>query len=102
MLVKVGKLIILVDFIVLDMEENQDIPIIFGRPFLAIGNAVINVPKGELSLEVENEKAIFDVFRALKDPSKSKSCYEIITVATSVIGKNPLKVIEHPKEPNKA
>ena len=28
MLIKVGKLIILVDFIVLDMEEDQDIPII--------------------------------------------------------------------------
>ncbi|KAL5572277.1 hypothetical protein UlMin_021874 [Ulmus minor] len=34
-LVKVGKLIFSVDFIVLDMEEDKDIPIILGRPFLA-------------------------------------------------------------------
>ena len=65
-----------------------------------MGNAVINIPKGELSLEVESEKAIFNVFRSLKDPSKYESCYEIITVDTSV--KNPLKVTKHPKEPNKA
>ena len=56
MLVKVGKLIIPVDFIVLDIEEDQDIPIILGQPFLAMGNVVINISKGELSLNVENEK----------------------------------------------
>ena len=51
-LVKVDKLIFPADFIVLDMEEDKDIPIILGRPFLATGNAIINVPKGELSLQV--------------------------------------------------
>ena len=49
-MVKVGKLIILAGFIVFDIEEDQDITIIFGRPFLAIGNVVINVQRGELSL----------------------------------------------------
>ena len=32
---KVDKLILPVDFIILDMEENKDLPIILGRPFLA-------------------------------------------------------------------
>ena len=36
-LVKVDKFIFLEDFIVLDMEEDKEIPIILGRPFLAIG-----------------------------------------------------------------
>ncbi|KAL0440346.1 UNVERIFIED_CONTAM: hypothetical protein Slati_2517600 [Sesamum latifolium] len=34
-LVKVGKFIIPVDFIVLDMEEDKNMPLILGRPFLA-------------------------------------------------------------------
>ncbi|KAL0409370.1 UNVERIFIED_CONTAM: hypothetical protein Sradi_1871400 [Sesamum radiatum] len=34
-LVKVGKFIIPVDFIVLDMEEDVNMPLILGRPFLA-------------------------------------------------------------------
>ena len=42
-LVKVEKLIFPVDFIVLDMEEDQDISIILGRPFLATGRTLINV-----------------------------------------------------------
>ena len=36
-LVKVDKFIFLVDFIVLDMEEDKEVPIILGNPFLAIG-----------------------------------------------------------------
>ena len=33
--VKVDKFIFLADFVVLDMEEDSDIPIILGKPFLA-------------------------------------------------------------------
>ena len=42
-LVKVDKFIFLEAFIVLDMEEDKGIPIILGRPFLAIGRAMIDV-----------------------------------------------------------
>ena len=42
-LVKVDKFIFLADFIVLDMEEDKEIPIILGRPFLATDRAMIDV-----------------------------------------------------------
>ena len=42
-LVKVDKFIFPADFIVLDMEEDKEIHIILGRPFLAISRAVIDV-----------------------------------------------------------
>ena len=69
---------------------------------MATGNAITKVLKGELSLEVENEKVTINVFRALKDPPKSESCCEIITVDMSIIQKNPFKTTKHPKEPDKA
>ena len=43
MLVKVDKFIFLIDFIVLDMEEDREIPIILGRLFLVAGKAMIDV-----------------------------------------------------------
>ncbi|XP_061352399.1 uncharacterized protein LOC133297303 [Gastrolobium bilobum] len=43
--VKVDKFILPADFIILDYEADVDVPIILGRPFLAIGGAVINVQK---------------------------------------------------------
>ncbi|XP_061358546.1 uncharacterized protein LOC133307252 [Gastrolobium bilobum] len=58
-LVKVDKFIIPVDFVILDIEENSTIPMIFGRPFLATSGALIDVPKRELILRVDGEQAIF-------------------------------------------
>lgn len=51
-LVKVEKFIFLVDFIVLDYEVDLEVPIIFSRTFLAIGRALIDVQKGELTMRV--------------------------------------------------
>ena len=42
-LVKVDKFIFPTNFIVLDIEEDNEIPIILGRQFLAIGRAMIDV-----------------------------------------------------------
>ncbi|XP_042980033.1 uncharacterized protein LOC122310217 [Carya illinoinensis] len=42
-LVKVDKFIFLADFIVLDMEKNEEIPFILGQPFLAMGRTLIDV-----------------------------------------------------------
>ena len=42
-LVKVDKFTFPVDFIVLDMEEDKEILIILGRPFVATGREMIDV-----------------------------------------------------------
>ncbi|XP_062074960.1 uncharacterized protein LOC133778968 [Humulus lupulus] len=55
-LVKVDKFIFPADLIILDMEEDENIMIILGRPFLATGRALIDVQNGELKLKFEQEK----------------------------------------------
>ena len=42
-LIKVDKFIFLANFIVLDMEEDQEITLILGQPFLATGRTLIDV-----------------------------------------------------------
>ena len=44
-LVKVGKFIFPVDFVVINMEEDKQIPLLLSRPFLAIGAALTDVKK---------------------------------------------------------
>ncbi|XP_057444162.1 uncharacterized protein LOC130736342 [Lotus japonicus] len=68
-LVRVDKFIFYVDFVILDIEEDSRVPLILGRPFLATGNAKINVAKGLLSLKVGDEKVKLSVFRTLKHPN---------------------------------
>ena len=70
-LVKVDKFIFPADFIVLDMEEDKEIPIILGRPFLATGRAMIDVQRGELKLRVQDEEVKFNVFEAVRHPAES-------------------------------
>ncbi|KAA3486624.1 protein kinase 2B, chloroplastic-like [Gossypium australe] len=54
--VKVDKFIFPVDFVILDMDEDIEVPMISGRPFLAIARIVINVGSGELVLNIGDEK----------------------------------------------
>jgi len=61
-LVKVDKFIFLVDFIVLEMEEDREIPLILGRPFLATGRALIDLEQGKLTLRIGSEEVNFNVF----------------------------------------
>ncbi|XP_075492502.1 uncharacterized protein LOC142530556 [Primulina tabacum] len=83
-LVKVDKFIFPADFVVLDMEEDIEMPLTLGRPFLATGKALIDVQEGKLRLRVGEEEITFDVFNALKHTLHSDSCYRIDAVAALV------------------
>ena len=65
-LTKVGKFVILSDFVVLEIEEDLEIPILFGRPFLMTAGAIIDIRKGKITFEVDNEHMEFDVFKIMK------------------------------------
>ncbi|XP_010248084.1 PREDICTED: uncharacterized protein LOC104591013 [Nelumbo nucifera] len=69
-LVKVDKFIFPIDFIVLDMEEDVDVPLIIGRPFLAIGKETVEVQQEQLSLRIQDEEVIFKIPDAMKHASK--------------------------------
>ena len=83
-LVKEDKFIFPADFIILDMEEDKEIPIILGRPFLATGRAMIDVQRGELKLRVQNDEVKFNVFEAVRHPAESDACFMIESVEAIV------------------
>ena len=58
-LIKVEKFVFPVDFVVINMEEDKQVPLLLGRPFLATGAALIDVKKGELTrLEMKRYTSI--------------------------------------------
>ena len=79
-LVKVDKFIFPADFIILDMREDKEVPIILRRPFLATGKAMIDVQKGELRLRVQEEEVTFNVFNAIKYPHDNDSCFRVVVL----------------------
>ena len=85
-LVKVDKFIFPVYFIVLGMEEDKEIPIILGKPFLATGGALIDVQKGELKLRALEDEITFHVFRPMKLPD------DYLNKDTSIL--NPKEILQ--------
>ena len=88
-LVKVDKFIFPSDFIVLEMEEEKEISIILGRPFLATNKVMIDVQKGELKLRVRDDEVRFSVFNAIRHPAESDACFmieELEAIMPSQIG----------------
>ena len=64
-LVKVGKFIFPVDFVVMKMEEENQVPLLLGRAFLVAGATLIDLKKGELTLRVGNEVVYFNLDKSL-------------------------------------
>ncbi|GKC40671.1 reverse transcriptase domain-containing protein, partial [Tanacetum coccineum] len=60
-LIKVDKLVLPIDFVILDMPEDSRILIILGRPFLATTRAMINVFNKKITLRVGDDEVIFNM-----------------------------------------
>ena len=94
-LVKVDKFIFPVDFVILDMEENQEVPLILGRPFLAIGRALIDVQKGELILRVNKEEVMFNIYQAMRFPKDPSTCFRVDVLLRRCASKSPRTMYHH-------
>ena len=58
----------------MDIEEDVEIPLILGRPFMVTAKCVMDMGKGNLEMSVEDQKATFNLFEANEHPGNSKTC----------------------------
>jgi len=65
-LVKVRQFTFPVDFVIMDIEEDAEIPLILGRPFMLTTNCVVDMGKGDLEMGIDDQNIIFDLFDAQK------------------------------------
>ncbi|XP_021728387.1 uncharacterized protein LOC110695466 [Chenopodium quinoa] len=83
---RVGKFIIPVDFVVLDIDEDSTIPIILGRPFLATSVALIVVKSAKISLTIGDEGVEFNLNESMKYPSSSLENFMRVKILDNLIG----------------
>ena len=76
--IKVGKFIFLVDFVVIDIEKDKQVPLLLGRPFLSTGVALIDMKKGKLTLRVGDEVVHFNLNHSLKQPEFDNTDCKIV------------------------
>ena len=94
-LVKVEKLYYPVDFVVLDTEPIENgpnhMPIILGRPFLAIANAIINCRNGVMQLTFGNMTLELNIFH-LNNKHKLVETENQVTDEVCSVGQNAGKL----------
>lgn len=88
--VRVREYFVPIDFMIIDIDEDCQIPIILGRPFLARVGAIIDVQRGKLTFELCNEKIGFILANLLKNPSlKDPLC--LVDLFNGCVQENPLE-----------
>lgn len=85
MLVKVDKFIFSVDFIILEVNEEVEAPLILSHPFLATSKALIDVNDGQMVLQVGEEKFVLKLHRAMRHSSSEYDTCFSIDVTNDVI-----------------
>ncbi|XP_014489928.1 uncharacterized protein LOC106752710 [Vigna radiata var. radiata] len=76
-LVKVDKFLFHVDFVIIEIEEDVDVPLILGRPFMKTARVLIYVENDKLNVRVQDEEVNFDVFEDVSHPNDGKTCFHL-------------------------
>ena len=79
-LVKVEKFIFYVNFVMMDMEENEEVPLILGRYFIKTARIINDVNKENLKVRSQDDKVTFNFnfFYDLKNFNAEKKCLKKI------------------------
>ncbi|XP_029130247.1 uncharacterized protein LOC109813542 [Cajanus cajan] len=77
LLVKVDKFLFLVDFVVMDIEEDSEVPLILGRPFMKTAKVIIDVDDGKLKVRLQDDEVNFNIFEAMKHPNDKKDYFRV-------------------------
>ncbi|KAK5826054.1 hypothetical protein PVK06_020960 [Gossypium arboreum] len=83
-LVKIDKFIYPADFVVLDMDEDKEVPLILGRPFLATPRTIINVGIGELTLRAEDDTITLQAHDSVKTSKTQDNAMKLADDKTNI------------------
>ncbi|XP_050893918.1 uncharacterized protein LOC127100704 [Lathyrus oleraceus] len=97
-LVKIDNFVFLVDFVILEMPKDEEIPLILGIPFLEMGRCLINIEEGTMLLKVYDEELKIDVQNIMryKDDICTNHTIEVLDQVTTY--DNPLHTPHSPLE----
>ncbi|GKA17577.1 ribonuclease H-like domain-containing protein [Tanacetum coccineum] len=85
-LVRIGKFIFPIDFIILDIPEDDDVPLILGRPFLSTAHSKIDVFKRKITLRAGEEKVVFKSIKPATSIIKRVFMIKSLDSKTKLIG----------------
>jgi len=91
-LVRVKHFIFLADFVVIDIEEDADIPLILGRTFMSTASCVVEMGKKKLQMAIEDQQISFDMFHEEKALLDQNVCLKVNVIEEKRLEKKVLEV----------
>ena len=91
-LVKVKYLIFPVDFMVMDIEEDSDIHLILGHPFMSTASCVVDMGKRKLQMAIEDQQISFNMFHEEKTLPDQNVCLKVNVMEEKRLEKKVLEV----------
>lgn len=85
-LVKVNKFTFPADFNIIDMDAEDEVPLIMGSPLLVDGRTLIDVVVEELIMRVNNEEVVFSVFKTKQYLKDANDCF-LVNASCGAIAK---------------
>jgi len=73
----VDKFVFPVDFVVMDIEEDDDVPLILGRAFMLAARMMIDYDDGLMKVRLDNEEINFNLHDAMKHPIDKGACFKV-------------------------
>ncbi|MCI32520.1 hypothetical protein A2U01_0053734, partial [Trifolium medium] len=82
----------------MDIEEDDDVPLILGRPFVKTTRMMIDIDDGIMKVRVQDKEVNFNLWETMKHPKDKDVCFkldatdEVIMVARKQVHKpSPLE-----------
>ena len=76
-LVKIRHFTFPVDFVIIDIEEDAEITLILGRPFILSVNYVVDMGNDNLEMSIDNQNITFSIFEAIKCLGEDRMCFKV-------------------------
>ena len=73
-LIRVKQMVFPADFVVMDVDEDHEVPIILGRPFMLTASCVVDIGRKKLEMGFEDQRINFDLFEEDK-PVPNQNVY---------------------------
>ena len=76
-LIRVKQMVFPVDFVAMDVEEDHEVPIILGCPFMLTASYVVDMGRKTLEMGFEDQNINFDLFEEEKPMSDQNVCLQV-------------------------
>lgn len=74
-LVKLKQSTFLMDFVIMDIEEDTEIPLILGWPFMLTANCMVDMGNDNLEMNMKDQKVSFNLFDSTTSTSIDDICF---------------------------